>query len=157
MSNLLQYESYGQCSKVGKKTSRWRSHVLSERPCHKEHICQTWKPYLFSSTKELWTMLKFIISRSWSRSYVENWWYCWVGKASSQGTHIPNMNALSFRTKKTMAMLKFFKSRSRPRSHVQNLCYHSCSTQRSKVCVSLFTCYSDLRVVVPNKSMIFGV
>ena len=36
-----------------------------------------------------------------------------VRKALSQGTHMPNMNALSLRMKKLWPMLKIFKSRSK--------------------------------------------
>ena len=36
-----------------------------------------------------------------------------VRKALSQGTHMPNMNALSLRMKKIWPMLKIFKSRSK--------------------------------------------
>ena len=36
-----------------------------------------------------------------------------VGKALSQGTHIPYMNALSLRIKQLWPMLKIFKSRSK--------------------------------------------
>ena len=36
-----------------------------------------------------------------------------VGKALSQGAHVPNMNALSLRMKKLWPMLKIFKRRSK--------------------------------------------
>ena len=42
-------------------------------------------------------------------------------KALSQGTHMPNMNALSLRMKKLWPMLKISKVVQRSRSHVQHL------------------------------------
>ena len=42
-------------SKVTVKVTRWTFMLPLERPCHKEHICQIWKPYMnFPLTNVKW-------------------------------------------------------------------------------------------------------